>query len=255
MEATVFMLFTVLSETPLETTVLHRAGTCHYLKWIKLKIKGDLNHHLPPPVRLPSYRTTPRGIMFSDSSSIVQIWGRLFYFFHPLWLRGWWNFGTARLYLVLHITTVFSFPQGDQKSQSAKAKKSSAGDGKGSLTRIFKMVKLFSLFSQCQEWSRTENRFRPYRLTVCFLLSCLSDEISSRVSNRCARGSAYSMCICSICFVDILISLQHRLNNYKRLLEAMIKAISFMPDMLIQSQCSRATANIYTDHFLKYEYI
>ncbi|XP_056300916.1 myelin basic protein-like isoform X2 [Pseudoliparis swirei] len=28
---------------------------------------------------------------------------------------------------------------GDQKSQSAKAKKASAGDGKGSLTRIFKM--------------------------------------------------------------------------------------------------------------------
>ncbi|XP_032374384.1 myelin basic protein b isoform X3 [Etheostoma spectabile] len=29
--------------------------------------------------------------------------------------------------------------RGDQKSQSAKAKKASAGDGKGSLTRIFKM--------------------------------------------------------------------------------------------------------------------
>ncbi|XP_042345208.1 myelin basic protein-like isoform X4 [Plectropomus leopardus] len=28
---------------------------------------------------------------------------------------------------------------GDQKSQSAKAKKASAGDGKGTLTRIFKM--------------------------------------------------------------------------------------------------------------------
>uniref|UniRef100_A0A4W6ECM2 Myelin basic protein n=1 Tax=Lates calcarifer TaxID=8187 RepID=A0A4W6ECM2_LATCA len=30
---------------------------------------------------------------------------------------------------------------GDQKSQSAKGKKASAGDGKGTLTRIFKMVK------------------------------------------------------------------------------------------------------------------
>ncbi|KAL3060642.1 myelin basic protein b isoform X6 [Gymnodraco acuticeps] len=29
--------------------------------------------------------------------------------------------------------------RGDQKSQSAKAKKASAGDGKGTLTRIFKM--------------------------------------------------------------------------------------------------------------------
>ncbi|XP_077383282.1 myelin basic protein b isoform X4 [Festucalex cinctus] len=29
--------------------------------------------------------------------------------------------------------------RGDQKSQSAKAKRSSGGDGKGSLTRIFKM--------------------------------------------------------------------------------------------------------------------
>lgn len=41
----------------------------------------------------------------------------------------------------------FSPEQGDQKSQSAKAKKASAGDGKGSLTRIFKMVKETKLFT------------------------------------------------------------------------------------------------------------
>uniref|UniRef100_A0A3B5KPM9 Myelin basic protein n=2 Tax=Takifugu rubripes TaxID=31033 RepID=A0A3B5KPM9_TAKRU len=36
---------------------------------------------------------------------------------------------------------------GDQKSQSAKAKKAAAGDGKGTLTRIFKMVTFHHFFS------------------------------------------------------------------------------------------------------------
>lgn len=127
--------------------------------------------------------------MFSDSGSTVQMWGRLlqlfFFFFHPLWSEAIGIVALPDYYLVLHITAVFSSPQGDQKSQSAKAKKSSAGDGKGSLTRIFKMVKLFVLFSWRQEWSCMDNRLCPYRLTVSFLLSCLSDEISSGVSNRC----------------------------------------------------------------------
>uniref|UniRef100_A0A674MVG6 Myelin basic protein n=2 Tax=Takifugu rubripes TaxID=31033 RepID=A0A674MVG6_TAKRU len=37
--------------------------------------------------------------------------------------------------------------RGDQKSQSAKAKKAAAGDGKGTLTRIFKMVTFHHFFS------------------------------------------------------------------------------------------------------------
>lgn len=240
---------------PRETTLPRRAGTCHYLNWIKLRMEGDLNHRPPPPPPqsgLPSpWAVTPDGIMLSDSS-IVQMWGRLL----QLFFGGGGIAALPGCYLVLHITAAFSFPQGDQKSQSAKAKKSSAGDGKGSLTRIFKMVKLFVLFSWRQEWSRIDNGVCPYRLTVSFLF-CPASVMRSAAEwvTDARRGSAYSMCICAICFVDILISLQRRENDHKRLLEAMIKAMSFMLDMLIQSQCGRATANVHTDNFLKYEYI
>lgn len=144
-------------------------------------MEGDLNHHPPPP---QSGFHHPELLLLM--ASCFQIPVALFEC-----EGGCCNFGQRPLDLwrcqiaVLHITTVFSFPQGDQKSQSAKAKKSSAGDGKGSLTRIFKMVKLFVLFSWRRERSHIDNRFCPYRLTVSFLLSCLSDEISSGVSNQC----------------------------------------------------------------------